>query len=242
MNASRGVEAPSAQREDAVGDSGLPPASADSMRDYYAQRAHSYERIYAKPERQADLRTLESRLPDFFAGRHVLEVACGTGYWTRFGASRCASWCATDLSPETLALARAKPWPAGTVRFEQADAYSLAELGARRFDAAFSGFWWSHVPLARLGEWLAVLHARLPSGASVMHLDNRYVDGSSTPVSRRDGAGNTYQTRTLDDGSMHEVLKNFPRRDGSIAALGPRARDAQWLELTHYWLLSYSLA
>jgi hypothetical protein len=36
--------------------------------------------------------------------------------------------------------------------------------------------------------------------------------------------------------------ENFPQRDGSIAALGPRAHDAQWLELTHYWLLSYSLA
>jgi len=220
----------------------LPAASADSLRDYYARRAPQYERIYAKPERQADLRVLEGLLPDLFDGRHVLEIACGTGYWTHFGAARCASWQATDLNPETMAVARAKAWPDGRVRFEQADAYSLAGLGGARFDAAFSGFWWSHVPLSRLGEWLATLHARLPSGARVVHLDNRFVAGSSTPISRRDEAGNSYQLRALDDGSTHEVLKNFPSRDDAIAALGARALDAQWRELEHYWLLRYTLS
>ena len=219
----------------------LPAAPADSMRDYYARRALQYERIYAKPERQADLRVLEALLPDLFDGRYVLEVACGTGYWTHFGAARCASWLATDLNPETMAVARAKAWPDGRVRFEQADAYGLAELGCASHDAAFSGFWWSHVPLSRLSEWLATLHARLQSGARVVHLDNRFVAGSSTPISRRDDAGNSYQTRALDDDSTHEVLKNFPSRGQAIAVLGPRAHDAQWLELEHYWLLQYTL-
>ncbi len=41
-------------------------------------------------------------------------------------------------------------------------------------------------------------------------LDNKYVTGSSTPISRTDAHGNTYQNRPLKDGSTHEVLKNFP--------------------------------
>ena len=73
-------------------------------------------------------------------------------------------------------------------------------------------------------------------------LDNRHVDGSSTPLSRRDAEGNTYQTRHLDDGSTHEVLKNFPTRDEALAAIGARANDARWLEWTHYWALQYRLA
>jgi len=219
----------------------LPAASAESMRDYYARRALQYERIYWKPERQADLRVLEAALPGLFAGRQVLEVACGTGYWTHFGAAHCTSWRATDLNPETMAVARAKDWSGGKVRFEQADAYHLAELGTASFDAAFSGFWWSHVPLSRLAGWLDTLHTRLQPGARVVHLDNRFVPGSSTPVSRRDDAGNSYQTRALDDGSCHEVLKNFPTREQAVAALGPRARDVQWRELEHYWLLQYLL-
>ncbi|HEY6168738.1 MAG TPA: class I SAM-dependent methyltransferase, partial [Verrucomicrobiae bacterium] len=52
------------------------------LAEYYARRAGEYERIYAKPERQADLAALRARLAEAFRGRRVLEIACGTGYWT----------------------------------------------------------------------------------------------------------------------------------------------------------------
>jgi len=217
------------------------PAGDGGMAGYYARRALSYERIYHKPERQADLRVLESLLPQRLAHRQVLEIACGTGWWTAVGAPACASWLATDLNPETMAVARAKPYPAGRVRFETLDAYALDALGERRFDAAFAGFWWSHVPLQKLGAWLRELHRRLEPGARVLFLDNRYVDGSSTPVSRRDDAGNTYQQRPLDDGTVHEVLKNFPDREQALAAVGPGVAQLEWTELQHYWLLDYRL-
>jgi SAM-dependent methyltransferase len=219
----------------------MQPATPDSMRAYYAQRAAEYERIYDKPERQADLQAIKAWLPQPFEGRHGLEIACGTGYWTPFAAAGCASWLATDASDEVMAIARTKPLPAGKVGFRKLDAYALDELGTAHFDAALAAFWWSHVPLQRLPGWLAGLHARLAPGARVVMLDNRCVPGSSLPVTRRDTDGNTYQRRMLDDGSVHEVLKNFPTRDESIAALGPRARDPQWIEFQHYWALSYLL-
>ncbi len=212
-----------------------------TLQAYYARRADSYERIYAKPERQAELRTLEAWLPGCFAGRHVLEIACGTGWWTPHGARDAASWLATDLNPETLAVARRKSVPAH-VRFAIADAYTLDGLPARPFDAAFAGFWWSHVPIARLPSWLALLHARLQPGACVVMLDNRHVEGSSTPISRRDARGNSYQLRRLDDGSVHEVLKNFPTRDAVLALLAGTARQTEWVEHPHYWTLRYQLA
>jgi len=218
------------------------PATADSMATYYAKRASIYERVYLKPERQTDLRTMEAALAEPFAGRHVLEIACGTGWWTPHGAARAAHWRATDLNPETIALAQSKPAMPACVRFQTVDAYTLAELGDETFDAAFAGCWWSHLPLARLPGWLATLHARLLPGAVVVMLDNRFVPGSSTPISRRDAEGNSYQQRALDDGSTHEVLKNFPTPDAAIAALGGRARDARWTAHTHYWVLQYTLA
>jgi demethylmenaquinone methyltransferase/2-methoxy-6-polyprenyl-1,4-benzoquinol methylase len=217
------------------------PATEESMRQYYAQRAHVYERVYYKPERQSDLRAMESALAAPFAGRHVLEVACGTGWWTPHGARLAASWLATDLNPETMAIAQSKALPA-SVRFAVVDAYTLAGIEEQHFDGAFAGFWWSHVPLARLPAWLALLHSRLQPGARVVLLDNRFVAGSSTAISRRDDEGNTYQRRALDDGSEHEVLKNFPDRDGAIAAAGERVRDPVWTEHVHYWVLSYTLA
>jgi demethylmenaquinone methyltransferase/2-methoxy-6-polyprenyl-1,4-benzoquinol methylase len=217
------------------------PATEETMRQYYAQRAAIYERVYHKPERQADLRAMESWLASQFTGRDVLEVACGTGWWTAHGAHAARSWLATDLNPETMAIAQAKPMPA-CVRFATVDAYTFGELGAQRFDGAFAGCWWSHVLLQRLRPWLEALHARLDAGARVVMLDNRLVAGSSTPISRRDAQGNTYQSRTLDDGSVHEVLKNFPSRDEAFVAIGPRARGASWIEHPHYWILSYTLA
>jgi SAM-dependent methyltransferase len=216
-------------------------ATAESMREYYARRAAYYERVYFKPERQADLRAMETWLGAPFAGREVLEIACGTGWWTPHGAHLARSWLATDLNPETMALARNKPLPA-CVRFAEVNAYALDGLGTQRFDGAFAGCWWSHVPLTRLGPWLEQLHSRLDSGARVVFLDNSFVQTSSSPLSRRDADGNTYQQRTLDDGSVHEVLKNFPTRDEALAQLGPRARDAEWIEHEHYWILSYLLS
>ena len=211
------------------------------MRRYYARRAAYYERVYHKPERQHDLRAMEAWLAGAFAGRQVLEVACGTGWWTPHGARDAASWLATDLNSETLAVAQARPMPA-SVSFATVDAYTLAGLDRQRFDAAFAGCWWSHVPLQTLAGWLQTLHELLEPGARVAFLDNSFVQTSSTPISRRDKAGNTNQNRTLDDGSVHEVLKNFPSAASATAMLGPRARQVQWLDHVHYWVLSYELA
>jgi demethylmenaquinone methyltransferase/2-methoxy-6-polyprenyl-1,4-benzoquinol methylase len=213
----------------------------EGMQDYYAQRAAYYERVYFKPERQTDLRAMEAWLPGVFAGRRVLEIACGTGWWTPHGARDAAAWLATDLNPGTMAVARAKAMPA-CVEFAEVDAYSMAGLGSATFDAAFAGCWWSHVPLQRLPGWLGLLHQRLEAGARVVMLDNSYVQTSSTPLSRCDAEGNTYQSRSLDDGSVHEVLKNFPTREQAIAMLGPRARDPEWIDHEHYWLLTYLLS
>ena len=212
------------------------------MVEYYRQRATYYERVYHKPERQSDLRAMEAWLPGPFAGRRVLEVACGTGWWTPHGARDCTRWLATDLNPNTMDVARNKAMPDGKVEFATLDAYTFDGLGGRTFDGAFSGCWWSHIPLENLASWLALLHARLEPNARVVMLDNSYVQTSSTPLSRRDAQGNTYQNRTLDDGSVHEVLKNFPTRDEAFAAIGARARNPEWFAFDHYWVLNYQLA
>ena len=207
------------------------------MELYYAQRAAEYEKIYAKPERQADLARMRSDIPALFEGRRVLEIACGTGYWTPLIAARAESVVALDYNEETLAIARTKPYPRANVRFVQGDAYALPEW-RDRFSAAYAGFWWSHVPLSRLDAFLRALHRRLEPGALVAFMDNRYVEGSSTPLSRRDGEGNTYQTRRLDDGSTHEVLKNFPTPRELRERLGAEARVTEY---EYYWVASYRI-
>ena len=72
-----------------------------------------------------------------------------------------------------------------------------------------------------------------------MFLDNRYVFGSSTPVSRTDSDGNTYQSRKLADGTEHEVLKNFPTSQELTDLLSPQADQLRVRELQHYWCVDY---
>src|SRR5438105_5022085 len=165
------------------------------MCDYYARRAAYSDWFYLEPERQRDLRTMEAWLPSMFVGRCVLEVACGTGWWTPHGASSAREWLATDLNPETIEVARRKEMPS-CVRFETVDAHTFAELGDRRFDGAFAGCWWSHVPLGRLAGWLDALHAGVEAGARGVILGNRYVRPSRAaghpPRSRPDVHGHTH--------------------------------------------------
>ncbi len=210
------------------------------MQDYYAARAAEYDRIYAKPERQDDLRQMEAWLPQVLAGRHVLEVACGTGYWTQFMAPVAAGVVALDGAVETLRIARHRI-PGAPVRWLQGDAYALP-LAAQSFDAAFAGFWWSHIPLDRIDTFLQGLHRTLKPGARVVFVDNLFVPGSSTPIAEHDCDGNTWQLRRLTDGSTHRVLKNFPSRDALLSAVAPWARISEYRVWQHFWALSYSLA
>jgi len=210
----------------------------DNLREYYARRAHEYERIYDKPERQADLASLRESIPSLLDGRDVLEIACGTGFWTQFVATRAASVLATDVNEEVLELARRKSYPRDNVAFELLDIYSEGDL-PRRFNAGLAAFWWSHVPRQSYGRFIEHFHRRLQSGAIVVFLDNRYVQGSSTPLSRTDEHGNTYQTRTLDDGTSHEVLKNIPDESELAGALGNSARALEYVELDYFWYVSY---
>ena len=218
------------------------------MVKYYAERAPYYERVYHKPERQADLRKLREVVVTACAGKNILEVACGTGYWTEIVSPVAASVVALDVNEEVLAFARTKPIMPGKVTFLQGDAYALPQL-PQRFDAVVVGFWWSHVPKARLHQFLLGLHGALEPGAIVIAFDNAYVEGSSTPLSRkdsdgnplshRDGDGNTYQERVLDDGSTHQIVKNFPPEDELRATLNGMANDVEVKFLTYYWILTY---
>lgn len=214
--------------------------SPESMVQYYARRAGEYESVYQKPERQPDLRLLKGALSRAFCGRDVLEIACGTGYWTRCVARSARSIVAVDLSEEMLERARQKDYGSCEGSLLESDAYGLKRVQGG-YGAGFHAFWWSHVPLQRLQSFLRVFHSELRPDAKVLMADNRWVRGSSTTVSRADSEGNTYQIRRLADGSEHEVLKNFPTPEDIRAELRPWTEEPAIRLLQYCWIAEYKV-
>jgi SAM-dependent methyltransferase len=211
--------------------------SVCSLGDYYADRAAEYDEVYRKPERQADLARLKQLLPPLAAGKRVLEIAAGTGYWTQVLASTAAQITATDLNAETIAIAAQRDYDPAPVALRTADAYRLDTVPGE-FDLVFCGFWWSHIVRADVPRFLAGVRERTGAGVQLVLVDNRYVPGSNHPISRTGPDGDTYQNRRLADGREYEVLKNFPSRDQLAADLEPAATDLAWTGLEYYWLAS----
>ncbi|TCO80610.1 demethylmenaquinone methyltransferase/2-methoxy-6-polyprenyl-1,4-benzoquinol methylase [Plasticicumulans lactativorans] len=213
--------------------------ASPEMQAYYAARVPYYDAVYLKPERRRDIEFLAGHLPSRFAAREVIEVACGTGYWTQHLAPRVARMVATDGTAEPLAFARLRPGSAG-VTYRQADAYALPpDLGL--FDGAFAGLWFSHVPLAARTPFLVGLHRHLRPRARVILIDNNDIQLRDFPITETDADGNTYQHRTLRDGSVHRVLKNFPGERALRDLVAPFADAVDYRGLENFWLLEYEL-
>jgi demethylmenaquinone methyltransferase/2-methoxy-6-polyprenyl-1,4-benzoquinol methylase len=213
---------------------------AAEMHAYYASRAPYYDAVYLKPERAKDIAFLSGYLPTAFAGRSVLEVACGTGYWTHHIATSAARLVAVDSGREPLSFATLRP-NVERVTFRLEDAYDLPEdLG--EFDAAFAGLWFSHVPIERRARFIRSLHARLRSRAKVIFIDNSEVQCREWPIVETDAHGNTFQRRELRDRSVHRVLKNFPKEDELMQFFAPLASALSFRHLDNFWLLEYEVA
>jgi demethylmenaquinone methyltransferase/2-methoxy-6-polyprenyl-1,4-benzoquinol methylase len=215
-------------------------SAQSNMIDYYAQRASEYERIYHRPERQSDLKELQAMIETAFRDHAVFEVACGTGYWTQFIARQAKSILAIDYNSEVIKIAQQKDYGSCLVDFRKSDAYFLPSI-EEEFSAGFSGFWWSHIPKEKLQDFLIDFHSKLRHGAHVVFIDNTYVERNSTPISRKDNEGNTYQIRKLEDGSEHEVLKNFPSDQELHETLSSFTSDLSILRLRYFWMLEYNI-
>ena len=197
---------------------------SDALVRYYAARAPVYDKTagFTEPETQRIHRAIRNRYRALFAGHRVLDVACGTGYWTAVVGGVAKATLGIDANPAVLAQAEARCRHLPSVGFQVADAFTMEGV-PRGFDAVLGVWWWSHVPKARLSSFLEVLHGRLVPGAMVLFVDQ--LPGER--IERRDEDGNTFVRRSLPDGQSFEIVKNHPteaevRR--ALSNLGERVR------------------
>lgn len=180
----------------------------EEMQAYYGRRAPLYDASmgYDDDAKVRGLLPIMERVRERMRGRHVLEIACGPGFWTQFAAETAASVVATDYHQSTLDEARKKRLPFDRVSLLRADAYRL-DLIPGNFDAILAVDWLAHVPLSMMKAFLSGAARRVRSGSPLMFIDQLPGDHSRTGV--HDAEGNHIQERSLPDGSVFRVIKHF---------------------------------
>lgn len=192
----------------------------DNLEEYYRARASEYEQIYYRddPVRQSELDNEAERLARLAEGRGVLELACGTGYWTRVMSRTASRIVASDIAPEALVEAGKKIYECD-VNFIQADMFTHS-FGEADFDLVALGFWFSHQPRQEYGRLFDVLTRPLKKDGLIWMMDNNPPAESPLPTSHQiDDHGNNYKQRTLSNGRTYLVLKNYFSQDELVEVL-----------------------
>lgn len=187
---------------------------------YYRARADEYDDWWLRtgrydrgPEANArwfsEIETLEAELERFDPRGAVLELACGTGLWTRHLVRYADSVTAVDGAPEVLAINRARIERLGaTVRYVQADLFEW-EPPAAAFDACVFAFWLSHVPESRFERFWAMVARALAPGGRVLVIDSARSQQSKARDHVMPDEGASVERRRLDDGREFEVVKRY---------------------------------
>lgn len=183
---------------------------------YYKARASEYDEWFLRqgrydrgPDQRAawfrEVALVEAALAQELHAGEVLELACGTGLWTRHLVRRHARVVAIDASPEAIAINRQR------VQSDAVD-YVVADLftwePASRFDAVFFGFWLSHVPPSQFDRFWAKVGASLKPRGHVFFVDSLFEQASTA----RDHAPIDQSgviRRRLNDGREFRIVKLF---------------------------------
>jgi SAM-dependent methyltransferase len=182
---------------------------------YYAERAPEYDdwwyrrgRYTREPERERrwllDVAELEEALRTFAPRGDVLELAAGTGIWTRRLVPVADRVVAVDANAETLSL--------NTPAAELVVADIFTWQPPQQFDVVFFSFWHSHVPEERIDEFWELVRSALQPEGRVFLVD-------SGPGG--DATGDGKQVRRLADGREFNIVKHYWTPDQLRARLLP---------------------
>jgi SAM-dependent methyltransferase len=213
-----------------------PPRDAllDEQIAYYRARAAEYDRMLLGERRydvdgldpasaDSDTRELaivEARLRELAPFGDALEIACGTGWWTKRLAKSARSVTALDASPEMLQILRRRV-RAANVRAIRADVFGWTPDGT--YDLVFFSFWLSHVPPDRFEQFWKIVRGCLTPNGRVFFIDEMEWDGvEGGEQALGDDRGTT--VRPLEDGRTFRMVKVYHRP----AELQHRLRALGW--------------
>ncbi|MDB6133093.1 MAG: class SAM-dependent methyltransferase [Verrucomicrobiales bacterium] len=164
----------------------------------------------------------------------ILELACGTGLWTRRLLPFATTLTAVDASPEMLALNAARSCGPPQVRYIEADLFNWQPDGL--YDTVFFSFWLSHVPRERFDAFWSMVRCCLAPGGRVFFVDSLHEPTSTAVDHRLPQPEATVLSRRLNDGRGFQIYKVF-HDPGELAG---RLRGLGWKfeirRTAHYFL------
>ena len=181
----------------------------DGINKYYSKRAQEYEQIYQRddPIRQSEQSKIAEEIKKNFYDKNVLEVACGTGFWTFFLSEVAKEIVATDNSDEVIKIAQSKNYKC-PVFFQKCDAYNLP-FSALSFNGGLANFWFSHISKDKIKLFLDGFHRVLSNQAIVFIADNVFNEDIGGKLVREKDSDNTYKIRYLENDDKYKILKNY---------------------------------
>jgi demethylmenaquinone methyltransferase/2-methoxy-6-polyprenyl-1,4-benzoquinol methylase len=189
----------------------------DEQIAYYRARAPEYDDWFFRRGRYdrgaehwdawfSEVARVEAALERARPAGAVLELACGTGLWTRHLVRTAASVTAVDASPEVLERNAARVG-APNVRYVSAD---LFEWEPRElFDFVFFGFWLSHVPPEQFEPFWSRLRAALRPEGTVFFVDNARNPAIAASDHELPDEASITMERRLNDGRRFRIVKVF---------------------------------
>ena len=149
------------------------------MVKYYKDRAKEYEQVYEwrDPHRQQEQDRLGDEIKEALKARSVLDIGCGTGYWTQKTSMTAHRITGIDINEAVLEIAGSKTYGC-PAEFKKMNAYDMS-FQPNTFTGALATFWLSHVHREDMDGWIEHMHSVLAPGARVFIADNTYIRASA---------------------------------------------------------------
>lgn len=168
--------------------------------EYYRARAEEYDRSISGAVAVFEPAiTLLTQLGKF---KQVLELACGTGFWTKTLLQIGEHVTAADAAPEMLQIAREHVGDE-RITYQQLDLFQWQP--AETFDLVFFANWLSHVPPEALDDFLNKVRASLRAGGCIALVDQHAPSEADSAIAKE----NIYAVRPLEDGREFTIVKAF---------------------------------
>jgi ubiquinone/menaquinone biosynthesis C-methylase UbiE len=182
------------------------------MMSYYDERADTYDEIYLgrghttiDPDvYQKDVATVSTMVSDFGKG-HLIDIACGAGFWLPYYAWNCSQITFLDQSEKMLSKCKERVETLGLTtlsNFVQGDFLDV-KLELAQYDCALVGFFLSHLASEQEKAFFGRLEILKPNPQLMV------IDSAWNKRRQRYRAKEGIQERVLNDGQVFKIYKRY---------------------------------